>query len=116
MASKLDYRNLHAQADPQKGDSLLPGIAAGGNFPLNAALPKPAGDDHCISPLEQLKSVFPSYFLTVYPFDVHMHTQGIAGVVQTFNDGQISVLELCVFTHHGDNHPAEAGVDSLHQL
>src|SRR4029453_4642378 len=48
VAAELDGHGLHAQAQPQAGDAVGPGVAGRRDLALDAPLAEPAGDDDAV--------------------------------------------------------------------
>src|SRR5699024_343586 len=99
MAGKLHHSQLHAQADAQEGDVVLPGVTDGGNFALNAPVAKAAGHQNTLHALQHLGHVVLGDRLGVHPADVHLHVVFNAAVGEGLHHGQVGVVEGDVLAH-----------------
>ena len=114
MAGKLNHRHLHAQADPQEGHIILPGIPDGGNLALHAAVPKAAGHKDAVAVAQQLRRVLVGDLLCIHPFDVHLHAVFNTAVGESLGYREIGVVEGHVLAHQGDAHRARRVSGPLH--
>ena len=114
MAGKLNDRHLHTQTDAKIGDFILPGIAAGGDHTLDAAVAEAAGHQNAGTASQPLCHIALVYLFGVHPLNVHHGVVGGTGVVQGFHYGEIRVVELGVLTHQSDTHLLMGGLLPLH--
>ena len=48
MTAELDGHGVEPEAQAEARDTLLAGVASGGDLPLEPAIAEPAGDDHAV--------------------------------------------------------------------
>lgn len=102
MAGKFHHGQLHAQADAEEGNVILPGIADGLDFSFYPLLPVPAGNE---DPLDPGQVVFyPALFQVfgVYPPDINACAGGNAGMDEGLGNAEIGIVEGHIFPHQGD--------------
>jgi hypothetical protein len=111
----LDHHALQAQAQPQGGDLVLPGVPDGSHLALDAPHPEPAGDTHRVDVAEgprrarRLGAVVGGH-----PPDVDARVCGEPAGSEGLGDRQVGVVEVDVLAHQGHRdgvarvvHPAE---------
>ena len=102
MPRELNDRHLHAQADAEVGDVVLPGIAAGADHALDAPVAEAAGHQDAGTARQMLLHIAGGQVLGVHPFDLHDGVIGRSGVIQRLHHREVRVMELGVLTHQGD--------------
>ena len=114
MARKLDHCHLHAQANAEKRDVILPGVANGGDHTLNAPVAKAARHKDAVYAAQMLPCILVGHLLGIHPTDVDVYIVFNAAVGQRLHHGQIGIVELDVFTHQRDLNGVFAGLGPLH--
>ena len=84
VACKFNYRDLHAQADSQIGDVVLPGIFGGDNFALNTPLAESAGNQNTVTVGQIFLGGFVGNQLRLHPFDLDFGIVFVARMAQGF--------------------------------
>ena len=83
---------------------MLPGVPDGGDFSLNAPVPKAAGDQNTVRPGQKLGGGFVGDRLAVHPADVHLHLIFNAAVGEGLGYRQIGVMEGHILAHQSNLH------------
>src|SRR6185503_19159996 len=102
VPDRLDQRQLHAEADAEKGYLVLAGEAGGGNHALRAALAEAARDKDAVHPFQALERIAVLERLRLDPFEIYLDGIGDAAVVERLDQRFVGVLEAGVLTDHGD--------------
>ena len=112
---RLDHHGLHAQAQPQGGDPVLPSPLECGNLPLDTPHPKASGNHHGVDPFKRL-GCLPIIGAGVgrNPADTHARVVGKAPRTQRLYHRQVRVWQVDVLANDGDldrvlrlGHPGE---------
>ena len=102
---------MHAQADPEEGDVVLPGVTHRGDLALNAAVAETTGYQDGIHILQHTGAVALD-ILGVDIIDFHFREGLQTRVLQRLVEGLVGIQQVHVLTHHGHPHLA-AGLAEL---
>ena len=109
----VDDHDLEAQAEPETGDVVFPGVAGGRHLALDAPLAEAAGDDDAVELLEAV-ALDPAVHLLgrVDPGELDLGRVVEAGVTQRLDHREVGVGQAHVLAHHPD---ADRPPGRLHQ-
>src|SRR5688500_9462872 len=82
VASKLDHRALHTEANAKERHALLAGVADSRNLAFAAALAKSAGDEDAIVAGEHALGPFVFELFALNARDAHLRRVRHAGVIE----------------------------------
>ena len=103
IAGKLDHGALHAQADPEEGDSMRPGIVDRLHLATDAPIAKTAGDQDTVRRAQDLPGIAVLQHPCVNPVDLYRCPVGNAAVTDSLVDALVCVPEFDVLADH--SHP-----------
>ena len=109
--AEFDDRALHAQADAEEGDVAFARVADGLDLALHAPVAEAARHQDAVTVAEVIGRVGRRDFLGIDVAQVHGHAVGHPGVHQGFMQALVGFLEVHVFAHDGDGHPAHGVVE-----
>lgn len=115
VAGRLDDHALHAQADAEQRDPVLPDVPDRTELALDAAHAEPAGHEHAVHAVQLAGGSFGSLAVVALdPADVDAGVIGEAARAQRLGDRQVGVGQVDVLAHQGDRdllgrvvHPAQ---------
>ena len=114
VPGEFDDGHLHAQADAQIGEGVLPGVLGGENHALNPPVPEAARYEYAGQSRQFFRSIPGRQCFRIYPADVHMGILIIPCVTQGFGHREIGVLQLGVFPHKADGYLPGSPLGFLH--
>src|SRR5439155_17422469 len=92
MPRRLDYRHLHAKADPEIRDPAFAGKARRLDLALRAALAKTAGNEDAVYPLELPKRFrFGLEYLRIDPVEIDPAIVGDPAMRHRLSEGFVAV-------------------------
>src|SRR5581483_10270736 len=115
VARELDRGELHAEADAEVGNALLPGVADGGDLALGAALAEAARNEDRIHFLQRRDAALLD-LLGVEVVDVDARAGVDAGVLQRLVQRLVGVLQVDVLADEGDVDFLLRVLERVHQL
>ena len=102
VAGELDDHALHAEADTQRGDAVLTGIAQGDELSVNTAGAEARSYDDTIDTPQQFGYILLRDLLAVYGDEAELATAVSGRLQERFVDGLVGILQLDVLTDEGD--------------
>jgi len=96
------HGHLHAEADPEVGNAVFPGVPDGGNHAFAPAVAEPAGDENSAHVIEL---ILESFFLDLLGIDetqVNPAVVGDAAVHERLVEAFIGISQIDVLAHNGD--------------
>ena len=102
VAGKLDDHALHTEADTQRGDAVLAGIAQGDELPIDTAGAEARSYDDAIDTTQQFGYILLRDLLAVYGDEAELAATVGSRLQERFVDGLVGILQLDVLTDEGD--------------
>src|SRR5690606_17983542 len=117
VAGGLDDHALHAEADAEQRDLVLPGVADGADLALYAADAEAAGDEHAVDAVElALGALGGLAVVALDPADVDAGVVGEPAGAQRLGDRQVGVGQVDVLADQGDGDLVGRAVDAAQEL
>src|SRR5262245_43212323 len=116
VTGELDDRALHAEADPEVRNALLPRIANGLDLPFDPAIAETAGHQDAIQSLQMPLESLPLDPLCVHPGDLDRRLVRDAAMGQRLVEALVRVLHLDVLADHADATAAPGRLDPAYDL
>ena len=113
---ELDHRHLHAQADAEERQMVLPGVLHGQDHAPDSPAAETAGNDHRLQGRQDFIAGRLRNPFRIDPFNFHPHIQRVAGVAQRFRHGEVGVVQLHILAHQADPYALRLVADPLHQF
>ena len=110
VAGELAHGGLQAQANAQEGYLVLAGVLGSQDLALEGALAKAARHQDAIHATQHFVNVFAGHAFAIHQLGIHGVVAMHAGVMQSLNDGKVSVGQAGVLAHDANLHGAGAGV------
>src|SRR2546425_7458707 len=101
VARETNRRELEAQAHPLEWDVVLGGVSYRGDFPLDPAIPEPAGHEDSVGPLEELRPVLLKVD-GLDPLQVHVDAGRRTRMVERLDVTHVRILEVRVLADECD--------------
>ena len=112
----FDHGDLHAQADAEVRDMMLPGVLRGQDHALDSPAAESTGDDHALEGTEDAVDVLLRQGFGVNPRDFHPGIQRVSGMAERLRHGQVGVMQLHVLPHQADLYGVVLVADTLHHF
>ena len=114
LAREVDHRALHAQAQAEVRNAVVPRVARRDDLALDASVAKPARhDDACHS--HQRRRVAGVELFRRHPMHVDVEPVMAPRMSQRLDDAQVGVGQLDVLAHDRDRHRGSRVLDPLDQ-
>ena len=113
---ELHGGHLHAEADAEEGDAVLPGVLDGPDHAAGPAHAEAAGHQDPVAVLEEGGGILVLQVLGLDPLQVHVRLQPVARMVQGLDEALIALLELHVLAHHADAYAALGIADAVQEV
>ena len=104
VPGKFDDGALHAQADAEEGDAVLPSVTDGLNLAVNATRSETGGNQDAVHVRQDVGGIVGVNLFAVHPVEFDLHSGGGSSVGKGFRDALVAVLELHVFADQSDVH------------
>ena len=136
ISGKLYKCHLHAQADSQKRNPLLPGVLSRKDHAFCAPGSEAARNDHAVNvsqpglqglasiescgrSIESCSCFFPAaffQFFRIHPLNFHFRPVRDPAVMQCLHNTEVGVMQRRIFTHQGYGHLSLRVVQIVHHF
>ena len=116
VARDLNHRTLHAEADSEVRNLILPGILDGADLSFDPPRPKTSWNEHAIDSLQKTVRSFLLDLLGVDILQIHSGVIRNAPVDQSLGQTLVGLHEAHVFSYDGDRGLMMRSLDFLDHL
>lgn len=104
ISGKFNDGALHTEAEAEERDLIDARILDGVDLALDAAVAEAAGNDDAVDTLEDFAKIRFLFFedFGIDPVDLDLVAEGVAGMGQRFDDGEVGVMEFDIFPDESD--------------
>lgn len=104
ISGKFNDGALHTEAEAEERDLIDARILDGVDLAFDAAIAEAAGDDDAVDALEDFAKIRFLFFedFGIDPVDFDLVAEGVAGMRQRFDDGEVGVMEFDIFPDESD--------------